>query len=42
MTLSVPENEFFVEGQLVSNDERANELCYVPVFQSKLGLNDTW
>lgn len=41
-TLKVNESEFFVAGELVSSDSRANELCYVPVFMSKLGYNDLW
>lgn len=38
----MPEKEFFIEGNLVSDQPRADELCYVPVFMSKLGKEDVW
>ena len=41
-TLKVSEKEFLVEGNLISDQPRADELCYLPVFMSKLGYNDTW
>jgi hypothetical protein len=39
MDLKIKDTEFFVEGALLGGN---TDLCYVPVFQSGLGMTDEW